>query len=64
MNDRDFMRYSRQLMLEEFGPQAQEKLAAAKVLIVGLGVAAHVPATYSGMYRFARHPPAFGGRAG
>jgi len=31
------MRYSRQLMLEEFGPQAQEKLQAAKVLIVGLG---------------------------
>lgn len=29
-----------------------------------LGVAAHFPATYSGMYRFARHPPAFGGRAG
>ncbi|MFS7244835.1 ThiF family adenylyltransferase [Rahnella inusitata] len=37
LNDAAFMRYSRQLMLEEFGPQAQEKLAAAKVLIVGLG---------------------------
>lgn len=28
------------------------------------GVAAHFPATYSGMYRSPRHPPAFGGRAG
>lgn len=37
LNDAAFMRYSRQLMLEEFGPQAQEKLQAAKVLIVGLG---------------------------
>lgn len=37
LNDQAFMRYSRQLLLEEFGPQAQEKLLAAKVLIVGLG---------------------------
>ncbi|MDP9707892.1 MULTISPECIES: HesA/MoeB/ThiF family protein [Rahnella] len=37
LNDAAFMRYSRQLMLEEFGPLAQEKLQAAKVLIVGLG---------------------------
>ena len=37
LNDAAFMRYSRQLMLEEFGPQAQEKLQMAKVLIVGLG---------------------------
>lgn len=37
LNDAAFMRYSRQLMLEEFGPQAQEKLQAAKVLIIGLG---------------------------
>ncbi|WP_457292081.1 HesA/MoeB/ThiF family protein, partial [Pseudomonas azotoformans] len=31
------MRYSRQLLLEEFGPDGQEKIDAAKVLIVGLG---------------------------
>ncbi|MEI2266581.1 HesA/MoeB/ThiF family protein [Erwinia sp. CGal63] len=37
LSDSDFMRYSRQLLLEEFGPQAQEKLQAASVLIVGLG---------------------------
>jgi len=37
LNDAAFMRYSRQLMLEEFGPTAQAKLQAAKVLIVGLG---------------------------
>lgn len=37
LNDAAFMRYSRQLMLEEFGPLAQEKLQTAKVLIVGLG---------------------------
>ncbi|GBU12500.1 adenylyltransferase [Enterobacterales bacterium] len=37
LNDQAFMRYSRQLLLEEFGPGAQEKIQAAKVLIVGLG---------------------------
>lgn len=37
LNDSDFMRYSRQLLLEEFGAQAQEKLLAASVLVVGLG---------------------------
>lgn len=37
LNDSDFMRYSRQLLLEEFGAQGQEKLKAASVLIVGLG---------------------------
>ena len=37
LNDSDFLRYSRQLLLEEFGIEAQEKLQHASVLIVGLG---------------------------
>ncbi|SFN86965.1 HesA/MoeB/ThiF family protein [Xenorhabdus japonica] len=37
LNDQEFMRYSRQLMLEDIGPEGQEKLKASKVLIVGLG---------------------------
>lgn len=37
LSDQDFLRYSRQLLLEEFGPQAQQKLQQASVLIVGLG---------------------------
>lgn len=37
INDRDFLRYSRQLLLEEFGVEGQQKLQQASVLIVGLG---------------------------
>ncbi|PKH18947.1 molybdopterin-synthase adenylyltransferase MoeB [Enterobacterales bacterium CwR94] len=37
LNDSDFMRYSRQLLLEEFGIDAQERLSHSQVLIVGLG---------------------------
>lgn len=37
MNDADFMRYSRQILLNEFPAGAQEKLAASQVLIIGLG---------------------------
>ncbi|OAT51405.1 sulfur carrier protein adenylyltransferase [Proteus hauseri ATCC 700826] len=37
LNDNDFMRYSRQVMLEDFGLEGQNKLQQAKVLIVGLG---------------------------
>ncbi|PHM38957.1 QbsC [Xenorhabdus mauleonii] len=37
LNDQEFMRYSRQLLLEDIGPEGQEKLKASKVLIVGLG---------------------------
>jgi len=37
LNDSEFMRYSRQLLLEEFGVEGQEKLRAASVLLVGLG---------------------------
>ncbi len=37
ISDRDFLRYSRQLLLEEFGVTGQQKLQHASVLIVGLG---------------------------
>lgn len=37
MNDEELLRYSRQIMLPRFDVDAQEKLLAAKVLIVGLG---------------------------
>ncbi|WP_310608732.1 thiazole biosynthesis adenylyltransferase ThiF [Buttiauxella brennerae] len=37
MNDADFMRYSRQLLLEDIAIEGQQKLLASKVLIVGLG---------------------------
>ncbi|PLR30716.1 molybdopterin-synthase adenylyltransferase MoeB [Chimaeribacter californicus] len=37
LSDDAFLRYSRQLLLEEVGPAGQEKLQAATVLIVGLG---------------------------
>lgn len=37
MNDRDFMRYSRQILLEDIAIDGQQKLLASRVLIVGLG---------------------------
>jgi adenylyltransferase/sulfurtransferase len=37
MNDTELLRYSRQIMLPEFDIAGQERLLAAKVLIVGLG---------------------------
>ncbi|SFU77319.1 HesA/MoeB/ThiF family protein [Xenorhabdus koppenhoeferi] len=37
LNDQEFIRYSRQLLLEDIGPEGQEKLKISKVLIVGLG---------------------------
>lgn len=37
MNDEQLLRYSRQLMLPRFDVAGQEKLLAAKVLIIGLG---------------------------
>lgn len=33
----DFERYQRQMILSEVGPAGQEKLAAAKILIIGMG---------------------------
>lgn len=37
MNDQDFMRYSRQILLEDIAVDGQQKLLASRVLIVGLG---------------------------
>ena len=37
MNDEQLLRYSRQIMLPELDVAGQEKLLAARVLIVGLG---------------------------
>ena len=37
LNDDDFMRYSRHLLMDDIGEAGQEKLTQAKVLIVGLG---------------------------
>ncbi|MGY5958967.1 Sulfur carrier protein ThiS adenylyltransferase [Kosakonia sp. BK9b] len=37
MNDRDFMRYSRQILLEDIAIAGQQKLLASRVLIIGLG---------------------------
>lgn len=37
LNDQEFLRYSRQLLLEDVGPEGQENLKQSQVLIVGLG---------------------------
>lgn len=37
LNDHEFMRYSRQLLLDDIGPEGQVKLKKSKVLIVGIG---------------------------
>jgi len=37
MNDNDFMRYSRQILLEDIAIDGQQKLLASRVLIIGLG---------------------------
>lgn len=37
LNDQEFLRYSRQLLLEDIGPEGQERLKQATVLIIGLG---------------------------
>lgn len=37
MNDADFMRYSRQLLLEDIALEGQQQLLNSRVLIVGLG---------------------------
>jgi sulfur carrier protein ThiS adenylyltransferase len=37
LSDSEFLRYSRQLLLEDIGPEGQLKLKSASVLIVGLG---------------------------
>lgn len=37
MNDRDLLRYSRHILLDEFGIEAQEKLAQSHALVIGAG---------------------------
>ena len=37
MNDDQLLRYSRQMMLPEIDALGQEKLGAARVLLIGLG---------------------------
>lgn len=37
LNDNDFMRYSRQVVLEDIGLEGQTKIQQARVLIIGLG---------------------------
>jgi len=37
MNDKQLLRYSRQIMLPAIGIEGQERLLAAKILVVGLG---------------------------
>lgn len=37
LNDKEFMRYNRHVMLEQVGEQGQAKFIAAKVVIVGMG---------------------------
>lgn len=37
MDDNDFMRYSRQILLEDIAIDGQQKLLASRVLIIGLG---------------------------
>lgn len=46
LDDAIFMRYSRQLLLEEIGYQGQQKLITSKVLIVGLGGLGSAAALY------------------
>ncbi|MDH5485844.1 MAG: ThiF family adenylyltransferase, partial [Gammaproteobacteria bacterium] len=37
MNDQQLLRYSRQILLPQFGIEGQQKLLDAHVLIIGLG---------------------------
>lgn len=37
MNDEQLQRYSRQMLLAQMGPEGQQKLLGARVLIIGLG---------------------------
>ncbi|WP_102797368.1 HesA/MoeB/ThiF family protein [Bowmanella denitrificans] len=46
LNDQDFMRYSRHLLLEDIDESGQQKLKQARVLIVGLGGLGSIAAQY------------------
>jgi len=46
INDNDFLRYSRQLMLEEIGIKKQRQLQESSVLIVGIGGLGSAAALY------------------
>ena len=37
MNDRDLLRYSRHILLNEFGVEAQQRLAESRALVIGAG---------------------------
>ncbi|WP_291968258.1 HesA/MoeB/ThiF family protein [Candidatus Symbiopectobacterium sp.] len=37
LSDQEFLRYSRQLLLEDIGPEGQERLKKSRVLLVGMG---------------------------
>ena len=37
MNDRDLLRYSRHILLNEFGVEAQQRLAVSRALVIGAG---------------------------
>lgn len=51
MNDRDFMRYSRQILLDDIALDGQQKLLDSQVLIIGLGGLGTPAALYRGRWR-------------